>query len=182
MKTSVKIPVIGLALIASSVNLSSTTQQQRHHSQDESAASIAGRVTLRGEPVQGVLVIAVPEPPAGRERRASAKTDPDGQYRIANLSPGKYTVVASAPGLASQEGTAGEFGREIGLDSGDKRDNIDFALVSGGVITGRVSSANDQPVIEQLVSLTILTTNGWQSYSRPYSTNYDMMTTDDRGV
>jgi hypothetical protein len=182
VKTSVKLPVIGLALIASSVNLSSTTQQQRAHSQDESAASIAGRVTLRGEPVQGVLVSAVPKPPAGRERQVSAKTDPDGQYRIANLSPGKYTVVASAPGLASQEGTAGEFGLEIGLDSGDKQDNIDFALVRGGVITGRVSNANDEPVVEQSVSLSVLTARGWQSYSRPYSDYYEMVTTDDRGV
>lgn len=182
MKTSVKLPVISLALIASSVNLSSTTQKQRPHSQDESAASIAGRVTLRGEPVQGILVLAVPNPPAGRERRASARTDADGQYRIANLSPGKYTVVASAPGLASQEGTSGEFGLEIGLDSGDKRDNIDFALVRGGVITGRVSNANDEPVVEQSVSLSVLTARGWQSYSRPYSTNYEMTVTDDRGV
>src|SRR5262249_27726512 len=158
---SVKLPVIGLALIASSVNLSSTAQKQRPHSQNESAASIAGRVTLRGEPVQGALVLAVPKPPAGRERQVSAKTDADGQYRIANLSPGKYAVVASAPGLASPEGTSGEFGREISLDSSDKRDSIDFALVHGGVITGRVSDANDQPVVEQFVSLTVLAANGW---------------------
>jgi protocatechuate 3,4-dioxygenase beta subunit len=176
-----KLAVIGLALIASSVILSLTAQEKRTHSQDESAASIIGRVTLRGEPVREALVLAVPEPPAGRERQASAKTDADGLYQITDLSPGKYTVVAEAPGLASQEGISGGFGREIILDSGDKRDNIDFALVRGGVITGRVSDVNDQPVVEQTVSLTILTARGWWSYSRAYF-NYEMMTTDDRGV
>lgn len=177
-----KLPVIGLMLLASSAILYAAFQERRPHSQVESAAAIAGRVTLRGEPVEGALVLAMPAPPAGRERQASAKTDADGQYRITNLAPGKYRVVAQASGLASQEGPTGEFGREINLDPGETRDKIDFALVRGGVITGRVSDADDQPVVEQTISLTLLTAGGWQSYSWPYSNSYEMMTTDDRGV
>jgi protocatechuate 3,4-dioxygenase beta subunit len=177
-----KLLVIALTLLATSVNLSLTDQGQRPGSQDEPAASIAGRVTLRGEPVLGALILAIPEPPAGREGPMSAKTNADGQYRITNLPPGKYSIVAQVPGFASQEGAAGEFGREIRLESGDKPDNIDFALVRGGVITGRVSDANNEAVVEQTVSLTVLTARGWWSYSKPYSNDYEMMTTDDRGV
>lgn len=33
-----------------------------------------------------------------------------------------------------------------------------------------------------MISLTVLTANGWWPYSRPYSNNYQMMITDDRGV
>jgi hypothetical protein len=177
-----KLPVVGLMLLASSVNLSATSQVQQPNSKVESAASIAGRVTLRGEPVQGALVLAMSAPPTGREQRASAKTDADGQYRITNLAPGMYRVVAQAPGFASPEEASGRFSREISLDPGETRDKIDFALVRGGVITGRVSDADDQPVVEQTISLTLLIAGGWQSYSRPYSNNYEMMTTDDRGV
>ncbi|HEY6401034.1 MAG TPA: carboxypeptidase-like regulatory domain-containing protein [Blastocatellia bacterium] len=176
-----KLTVIALALIASSVTHSLIAHEQRPYSQDKSAASIAGRVALRGEPVAGALVLALPEPPAGREGQASAKTDADGRYQITSLPPGKYTVLAQAPGFASQEGISGEI-RVINLDSGDKLDNMDFALVRGGVITGRVSDANDEPVVEQTLSLSVLTPRGWQSYYRPYSGNYEMMTTDDRGV
>lgn len=177
-----KLSVIGLMIIASSIDLSETFQEQRPNSKVESAASIAGRVTLRGEPVQGVLVSALSAPPTGREQQPSTKTDADGQYRITNLAPGKYTIMAQAPGFASPEEASGRLGREISLDPGETRDKIDFALVRGGVITGRVSDADDQPVVEQTISLTLLTTNGWHSYSRPYSRNYEMMITDDRGV
>jgi len=177
-----KLPVVGLMMLASSVNLSATSQEQQPSSKVESAASIAGRVTLRGEPVQGVLVLAMSAPPTGREQQASDKTDADGQYRITNLAPGKYRVVAQAPGFTSPEEASGRFGREISLDPGETRDKIDFALVRGGVITGRVSDADDQPVVEQTISLTRLIADGWRSYSRPYSNNYEMMTTDDRGV
>src|SRR5262245_27916679 len=98
-----KLSVIGLMIIASSIYLYATFQEQRPNSQVESAASIAGRVTLRGEPVQGVLVLATSAPPAGREQQASARTDAEGKYRITNLAPGKYTVVAQSPGFASPE-------------------------------------------------------------------------------
>jgi hypothetical protein len=177
-----KLPVIGFMLLASLATFYAAFQGRRPHWQVESAASIAGRVTLRGQPVEGALVLAMPASPAERERQTSVKTDADGQYRIKNLAPGKYTVVAQASGLASQEGPTGEFGREINLDPGETRDKIDFALVRGGVITGRVSDANDQPVVERPVTLTVLIADGWQSYSRSYSNNYEMMATDDRGV
>jgi len=177
-----KLPFIGLMLLPPLVNLSATAQVQQPNSQVESAASIAGRVTLRGEPVQGVLVFAMSAPPTGREQQPSTKTDADGHYRITNLAPGKYTVVAHTPGFASPEGASSRFGREISLDPGETCDKIDFALVRGGVITGRVSDANDQPVVEHSVTLTVLIVGGWQSYSGPYSNNYEMMTTDDRGV
>src|SRR5262245_15763774 len=177
-----KLPFIGLMLLPPLVNLSATAQVQQPNSQVESAASIAGRVTLRGEPVQGVLVFAMSAPPTGREQQPSTKTDADGHYRITNLAPGKYTVVAHTPGFASPEGASSRFGREISLDPGERCDKIDFALIRGGVITGRVSDANDQPVVEHSVTLTVLIADVWQSYSRPYSNNYEMMTTDDKGV
>src|SRR5262245_31304434 len=129
-----KLPVIGLMLLASLVTLYAAFQGRRPHSQVESSASIAGRVTLRGEPVEGAMVLAMSAPPTGREQQASAKTDADGQYRITNLTPGKYRVVAHAPGFASPEEASGRFGREINLDTGETLDKIDFALVRGGVI------------------------------------------------
>ena len=37
--------------------------------------------------------------------------------------------------------------RSVALDEGESRDNVDIALVRGGVITGRVVEAEGQPLI-----------------------------------
>ena len=170
-----KLTVIIMTLLLPSVGLSISQEPQ---SQVEPGASVAGRITLRGTPVQGALVLVMSVPPAGRDPIATAKTDANGHYRITNLPPGRYAVIADAPALALQEETTRGFGREISLDRGETRDNLDFAMVRGGAITGRVLDANGLPIVSEQIIVIALSARG----PRPYHRNHEMMITDDRGV
>ena len=172
-----KLPVVVGSLLASWGSLFIVCQQSYPQAQTEPAASIAGKVTFRGAPIPGVLILARSASP-GPERTSSTRTADNGQFRITNLPPGRYTVRAQAPGLASEEQSPGAFGREVSLAPGEMRENINFALVRGGVITGRVTDASGRPLVEELITITVSSANG----PRPYFDNFEMMKTDDRGA
>lgn len=176
MKLRVVLVVTFLLSFVASALTSAATQSQPQ-SQAEPGGSIAGRVTLRGTPVSGVLVLVRPEPPIGGNQ-GSGKTDSNGQYRITNLPPGSYSVGASALALTSVE-ERDQYGHRITLDRGETRENVDFSLVRGGAITGRVSGANGRPIIEEPISIIGLSTGRPQ---QPYYRASQMMSTDDRGV
>lgn len=142
----------------------------------EPVASIAGKVTLRGTPVAGVLVLVRPDPPMGGNQ-GSGKTDSNGQYRITNLPPGSYSVGISALALIAAE-ERDRYGSRITLDPGEKRENVDFSLVRGGAITGRVSDANGRPIIEEPISVSAPAGGPQQ----PYYRGSEVMSTDDRGI
>lgn len=154
-----------------------TSGEHQSQSPTEPGGSIAGQVTLRGTPVQGVLVLVRSDPPTGGDF-AAGKTGPNGQYRITHLPAGSYSVAASALVLTSAEGRD-QYGRRITLDRGETRENVDFSLIRGGAITGRVSEANGRPIIEEQVSIIALAAGRPQ---QPYYRASQMMSTDDRGV
>jgi Carboxypeptidase regulatory-like domain len=168
--------VVAFILSFAASSVTSIALQSQPQSQTEPGASIAGKVTLRGTPVSGAPVLVRPAPFGGKSS-AQGKTDANGQYRITNLEPGRYSVVASALPLTSQEETD-RYGREITLDRGEARENVDFSLVRGGAITGRVLEANGHPIVEEPVSIIAVSTGRAQ----PYFGGYQMMITDDRGV
>lgn len=174
MKLRVALVVVLFLSLPAAPSIASRKPQPQ--TQTEQGASIAGKVTLRGTPVQGVLVLVRSDPPTGGDF-ATGKTDANGQYRITHLPAGSYSVAASALALTSAEGRD-QYGRRITLDRGETRENVDFSLIRGGAITGRVSEANGRPIVEEQISIIALTAGGEQRYYR----GYQMMSTDDRGV
>jgi protocatechuate 3,4-dioxygenase beta subunit len=72
-------------------------------------------------------------------------------------------------------------GKSINIGEGENIENIDFALKLGGVITGRITNSNGQPLIEENVRLWRADEGGKR---QPFSTgyNYYMYRTDDRGI
>jgi hypothetical protein len=123
-----------------------------------------------------VLVLVRSEPPIVGDQ-ARGKTDASGHYRITNIPAGSYLVVANTQALTSVE-ERDQYGRKVTLDRGETRDNVDFSLVRGGVITGRVSEANDRPIVEAPISITRLSASGAH---QPYRAS-QAMSTDDRGI
>jgi hypothetical protein len=176
MKLRVVLAVTFLfSLVAAS--LASAAVQSESHSQAEAGASIAGRVTLRGKPVPGALVQMRSWPPTGANQEVTGKTDMNGHYQITNLPPGRYSVWVRALSLVLVD-EGDRFRGEITLDRGETRENIDFRLIRGGAITGRVSEANGRPIVEELISVIALSPNNLQTYSRESQS----MISDDRGV
>ena len=112
--------------------------------------SISGRVTIKDRGVPGIAIgwrkgdVYTPFEPYQK-----TTTDQDGFYRISNLAPGSYSLMAAAPAYV-----VSDTGRQKGVLVGEDEnvEGINFSLVRGGVITGRVTDADGRPVIEQQVN------------------------------
>jgi protocatechuate 3,4-dioxygenase beta subunit len=142
----------------------------------EPTASISGKVTVKGKGVPGIKITA--QDPVFRggweTARFRATTDESGEYRISNVPAGTYHLMphAIAFTLENEQSTTA-----LVVGDGETIENINFALVRGGVITGKVTDAEGQPLVEENVTL------------RPIDdrTDYVRMdvggiVTDDRGV
>jgi len=153
--------------------------------------SISGRVTLGGSPAEGIPVVAVSGQSVNR-RDAAARTvtDSDGRYRLPELVAGQYQIWAITPGLIAEPGPLPRYGfpyfgsiQNVILGANEDVSDIDMKLVRGAVITGRVTDAENKPVVEEGVSLQLVDENGAPSrFGSPMSSNDQMYQTDDRGV
>lgn len=141
----------------------------------ESTASISGKVTFKGEGLQGVI-ITLRVSDAGSSRKLTnyrGVTDAKGEYRIANVPAGTYTVTPAAAAFVGEEELGGE--RSLIVNKDENIENLDFSLIRGGVITGKVVDADGQPQIEEEVRVTSARNPSMRS-GRPDAI------TDDRGV
>jgi len=139
------------------------------------SSSISGKVTMKGSGVPGILIgarqaqqspRAVPPP--------MATTDQQGNYKLSNLAPGQYEIVTGAPQFVL---TSTEPIRRLIVSEGETIENIDFTLVRGGVITGKVLDADGRPVIEEQVDVFPA---GHMGTAMPYT--HTTIGTDDRGI
>ena len=135
-------------------------------------STISGKVTVGGKGVAGVVVglVLVPEPHRKEPTRFRATTDDEGIYKITNVRPATYDVVASAPAFVATDGL-----KTIIVGKNENIENIDITLLRGGVITGKVTDADGNPVIEEWVQFTPLPPGPRPPYFRSNRT-------DDRGV
>jgi len=167
-------------------------------------ASIGGRITIAGKPaanakvtvteiksrnVSGNQDVSFSFPGSGVGEDYSALTDADGRYRVTNLPEGKYEVRAQLGSCVREKQSPNRSLTEsVSIDEGESREDIDFALVRGGVITGRVFDANGRPLIARVVSLKMINGQGRTEDARNYAdipnlmTGMEMLQTDDRGV
>jgi hypothetical protein len=157
-------------------------------------ASISGRVTVNGKPASNALVTAAEVEPKvngariiqsnGREfvdrLGYKTKTDADGSYLFTGLPAGRYKISALSPAyLPEDRDQLGNGERQITLDEGEAREKVDFALIRGGVITGRVTDAENRPQIRMGVKLTLLLDNGQKNGVWRERQTFE---TDDRGI
>jgi protocatechuate 3,4-dioxygenase beta subunit len=101
-------------------------------------ASISGRVTLDGQPVDGATVMITPD-----VLRVTA--DAQGQYRLAGLKPGTYLVRAETDRGASLPQT-------IAVKAGEQRTNVELELTNRSSIAGAVVDQDGRPVPGAIVT------------------------------
>jgi protocatechuate 3,4-dioxygenase beta subunit len=149
------------------------------------AASVSGRVTLHGKGAGGIVVGVRSSDfsmsPAGR-----STTDNDGNYRITEIQPGRYQVaLLSSAYTFSSEDLTGTRTKNLLLEEGEDVSGIDFSVIRGGVITGRITDADGRPVIEERIILFSEQTNQAnpnQKFQIFNPNNATSMQTDDRGI
>lgn len=145
--------------------------------------SVSGRVTIKDKGAGGVAVRLRKSEVNQYEPYVKATTDPDGFYRIANVGPGKYEVAPSAPAFVPVDN---QRGKTVIVGDDENVEDINFALVRGGVITGKVTDADGRPVVLQQVNLFMADafTQRQQSPQQQREPVYALANgmTDDRGI
>lgn len=147
--------------------------------------AISGQITIKDKGAAGVMIgvrKSNRSSPLNSEPFSKTTTDQDGNYRIANLAAGSYEVSPSAPAFVIG-GTNARRAKSVIVGEDETIDGINFSLVRGGVITGRVTDADGRPAIQQGVQLYLIETAKAdpQAQQRPMSATKAAVT-DDRGI
>jgi hypothetical protein len=158
-------------------------QNQTANKSEKPAGSVSGRVTIKGKGARGIAVtIRRSENSNPFETFPRAVSDEDGNYKISGVGAGSYEVTPgnTAYIVASNNNIRS---RVVNLGDGENVENVNFALVRGGVITGKITDADGRPVIEQQVRL-VRADSPDPKNPQPARTSFPIstMVTDDRGV
>ncbi len=116
--------------------------------QPKREGAISGRVIADdGQPVAGARVMAIDVGRASLGAIVSGAnetaTDAEGNFKVAGLTHGVYTLLAQSPGYVSDSNQSRKY--RIG-------ESVIINLVRGGVITGRVTDEFGEPVVGVRVS------------------------------
>lgn len=146
--------------------------------------TISGRVTIKDKAAAGIVVgvrKANRSSPFTNEPFTKTNTDQDGNYRITNLPAGSYEVVPSAPAFVLG-GVTNIKRKNVIIGEDETIEDINFALVRGGVITGRVTDGDGRPAIQQGVQLYRIEIGTAQPQGQQQLSAAHATTTDDRGI
>ncbi len=145
-------------------------------------SSVSGRVTIHGKGASGIAVGLrsadhSPQPAVALK----AITDQDGHYWITEIPPGNYRVSPIAPTYINADlAVTRSMGKALLLGLDEDVQDIDFSLLRGGVITGKVKESSGRPIIEQRLNLVIEEQTKAPEQFSPGS--FARFQTDDRGV
>ena len=140
---------------------------------------VSGHITLDGKTAEGVEVVLLADSTERRRTQvAKTRTDAEGRFRLNVETEGRYQVVPFAPAyvLSNAQNT----GNEITVKPGQEITGIDLALVSGGVITGKVLTPDGRPAIAERITITPFVERGQNAPALTLPSS--ILETDDRGV
>ena len=152
--------------------------QAQTTTQKVASASISGKVTIKGKPAVGVMVLAKDSNDRGAPitTRYRARTDQTGSYRIANLPAGTYEVSPITPALVPSKFDS------VVVSEGEAVEDVNVLLVPGGVITGKITDSEGEPVIGQSVRVTPVYEEIPSRLGNTLLMRFMDNSTDDRGV
>jgi len=121
----------------------------------DTSASISGRVTVGGKAAAGVTITASTSTSFFDTRTvAKTTTDEEGNYRLAGLAAGSFKIIPVAKSLAvGPDAKSKQLEQTVNVAAGESITKVDFTLVRGGVVTGRITDAQGNPVISERVSV-----------------------------
>ena len=141
--------LVGLPLFAAAQTAQPSRDSSARPVPAAGTAVIRGRVLAgdTGKPLRRARITANAPELTGQSRTTS--TDADGRYELADLPAGHYNLRVERGGyLTVQYGQRRPFERGTLLDVADTQtaDNIDFSMPRMGLITGRITDENNEPI------------------------------------
>jgi protocatechuate 3,4-dioxygenase beta subunit len=141
-------------------------------------ATVSGKVTIKGKPAPEVVVGLRSSQPAQFSPTFKATTDQDGNYRVGGVPAGSYVLAPVTPAFVISD-VNNSMGQTVVVADGENIEGMDFDLVRGGVITGKVTDADGSPLVEEHVNLLPLDQRNQRGPVYSDSLNF---VTDDRGI
>lgn len=144
------------------VSLAVAQQQgsQQRTAQQQALCTIEGvvRQADTGEPLKKTLLTAMTASPRGNGpmNPVTASSDAEGRFRLTNIEPGQYRLVAERAGYVRMEHGArrpNQPGTPLTLKSGDELKNVEIKLIRHAVVTGRITDEDGDPVQSASVQL-----------------------------
>jgi hypothetical protein len=168
------------ALIVLAIPFCLVTLSQRANSQIKTEskaaeATVSGKVTIKGKPAAGIVVGMRLARSDESSFTYKARTDQEGNYRMTKVASGSYVVAPVAPAFVIADSGNSPAGQKVLITESENVDWLNFDLVPGGVITGKVIDPEGRPLIEGLVILTPTDERGQRQI-------FFDQETDDRGV
>jgi len=163
--------VLLLIAVLSAYAYSTRTVAQVSDTNSSKLGSIKGRVLSDGQAVINatVTVSNVNSP----QQTRGVPTNDNGDFEIKGLDSGVYRVQATAPGYVSLPGDPDQEIHRVG-------DSVTVNMIRGGVVTGKVLTADNDPVVAVRVrAMMVRDANGRRP---PFTTPSLDRLTDDRGV
>ena len=166
--------IIAWILLSLSLSVAVYAQAQSGAAKEQTA-NVSGKITVKNKGVAGIVVVAT-DPAYGdgsqQPARLRSTTDDEGNYRISDIPAGNYYVFPLAPALVDKTQSR----RLLTIAAGESIRDFDFAMVRGGVITGRITNADGQPIVEENVNVMPIDS------ALEYRSHNPGILTDDRGI
>ena len=179
MSTSTRSALPALLMVLCFAALSFAQSATKEPGLKAPRGSISGRVTIKDKPARGIAVgLRKSALITGNDAFTKAVTDREGVYHLTDVPPGSYLVTVAAPGYILSE--KNEY-KTVVVSEGENIDGINFSLVRGGVITGKVTDGEGRPLILQGVN--VLPVEAVDSKKQEFPIQGAMSGhTDDRGI
>jgi hypothetical protein len=174
-----------LGLVIGSLGFYSKAAAQLAPLEKNPAGTISGKVTIHGKGTAGIVIgLRAADPGSRPGLLVKVTSDEEGNYRFSGVASGRWLVIPFAPAsvvASSSLNSFGSKGKMIVVAAGESVDGIDFTLVGGGVITGKVTDSDGRPLIEErLYLIPVDSTTPGVTAPLPDATRPPQ--TDDRGV
>jgi hypothetical protein len=170
---SLRLPIILLVIVLTFIGAAQSFAQSQSDENTPRTGAITGRVLNdAGQPVPNSLVFATGQ---GAATQRAAMADEAGNFVISGLDASLYFIGASAPAHATMMREPGEIASPYRIG-----DSVTLNLLRGGVITGTVTTAAGEPLVQAVVRATLIRdANGKINTTMRFPLE---RTTDDRGV
>jgi len=167
--------LLALFVLCSSLSLAQTPVK-------EATASIAGHVTIRGKAAPGITMVATLRNSFFDNKTVGkTTTDEDGNYKLTGLTAGQFTILPLAKAYVVASGSSyKEASQSVNVAEGEAITKIDFVLVRGGVVTGRITDPEGHPLIGERVSIALKDSTPDPNAQFAFGSN--RYQTDDRGI